>query len=318
MFAMQVRDQLRPTGDSYTVVLQHLVNQQQNASNVRPLLRSLLQKAVRRGYVELAQKVAFILASHGDSSWLHTRTGVITFEECWPYASLLNSDTPSALTLCEVAAAMKNKDAAGLGSLAQAAVEGDATAIEQALEPVAVKIVAAGLKRPESFFKWAMGECSSEEQAEIVLAARRFFGRASWPWDKAFMVAGTYLSIRAEVPQVSRPEQLPLVPFPYWIAVDKHTPQGKIALRKIALTLHFPEQRLQWASFYFESAKTHASMTSPWWDCETKWRLAALGLSLDEAQDMWAKASPHVESAVQSQTDLLLQLVSRPNENTLL
>lgn len=289
-----------------------------NKSPLRPLLRSLLQKTVRRGYADLSQKVAFMLASHGDSAWLHARIGVIAFEECWPCAHFLSGNTPSAVILREVAVAVKNKDAAGLGSLAQAAAAGDATAITQAREPNAVKIVAAALKRPESFFKWAIAECEREGQAAVVLAAQRFFTQASWPWDKAFMAAGAYLSIRAEVPKVSPSEQLHQAPFPYWTAVDKHTPQGKTALRRVASALHLPETHLQWVSFYFESAKTHAIVHCPWWECEFKWRLAALGLSLEAAEGMWAKASPHVEFAVQAQADLLFQLLERSDENTFL
>ena len=294
------------------------MNSHPSAPIIRPLLRSLLQKAVRRGYAELSEKVAFVLGSRGDSAWLHARVGVIFFEECWPSAHLLSSGAPSALMLREVAVAVKNKDAAGLGSLAHAAAEGDITAINQAIEPTAVKIVAAALNRPEDFFKWAVAECSNEEQIAVVRAARRFYTQASWPWDKAFMMAGAYLSVKAGVPHVSRSEQLPLAPFPYWTAVDKHTPQGKTALRKVASVLRLPEHHLQWVSFYFESARTNAIMPSRWWECEARWRFGALGLSLAEAEDMWAKASPDVEFAVQNQADLIRQLVERVDANALL
>lgn len=313
--------QLHRTKESHTVVLQCGVNPRrnsQNANQLRPLLRSLLQKTVRRGYADLSQKVAFILASRGDSTWLQARTGVIVFEECWPCAHLLSSSTPAAVTLREVTLAVKNKDAAGLGSLAHAAAEGDITAIEQARDPTAVKIVAAAMKRPESFFKWATNECSSEAQAAVVLAAQRFYTQASWPWDKAFMAAGAYLSSQFGVPQVLRSEQAAYMPFPYWAAVDKHTPQGKTALRKVALALRLSELHLQWASFYFESARTQIMARSSWWECESKWRFAALGLSLEAAEDMWAKAAPHVESAVQDQADLLMQVVGCADEHALL
>jgi len=289
-----------------------------NASPLRPLLRSLLQKSIRRGYTDLSQKVATILASRGDSAWLHTRTGVIVFEECWPCAHCLRRGLPSILTLGEIASAVKNKDAAGLGTLAHAAVEGDVTAIELALDPVAVKIVAAALKRPESFFKWATTECNSEDQIAVVLAARHFFSKATWPWDKAFMAAGAYLSSQSKVPQVSRSRETPPQPFPYWTAVDKHTPQGRIALSKVAVTLGLSERHLQWASFYFESAQTQTMEPSPWWECETKWRFATYGLRLEVAEEMWAKAAPHVESAVHEQSDLLFHLVGHADANALL
>lgn len=287
-------------------------------SSQRPLLRSLLQKAVRRGYADLSEKVAFLLARRDDSAWLHARTGVIVFEECWPCAHFLSSGMPSAMTLREVANSVKNKDAAGLGALAHAAAEGDATAINQAHNSVAVKIVAAGLKRSNDFFRWAMDECCTKEQAAIVQAARNFFSQASWPWDKAFTIAGAYLSIQGEVPDVPHSAQLSQAPFPFWTAVDKHTPQGKAALRRVAGALKLPEHHLQWASFYFESAKTNDMVKSPWWETEAKWRFRALGLDLREAEEMWARASPHVMLATQDVANFLDQAVENSVSNVLL
>lgn len=278
-------------------------------SPVRPLLRSLLQKAVRRGYLEIVQKVVFTLASRGDSAWLHARTGVIVFEECWPCAHFLSSGTPSAVTLESVAVARKNKDAAGLGSLAYAASEGDSQAIQKTHDPIAVKIVAAALKRPDGFFKWAITECNSEDQLAVVLASQRFISRASWPWDKAFMAAGAYLSCQGNVPQCQPSNNLPSVPFPYWTAVDKHTPQGKTALRRVASNLGISERALEWASFYFESAVTNELSPSPWWVCESKWRFDSLGLSLEAAENIWTEASSYVESMVKEQSNLLFELV---------
>lgn len=283
-------------------------------------MRSLLQKSIRQGYIELSQKVAFILASHGDSRWLHARTGIITFEECWPSAYLLIDGHPSISTLKKIAGAIKNKDATGLGTLGYAAAEGDTAAIKQALDPKAVKIIAAALKRPESFFKWAIGECSCEAQAKIVLAAQRFFTKASWPWDKAFMVAGAYLSCQKGVPELASYGQQPQVPFQFWTAVDKHTPQGRIALRQVASDLNIPERQLQWASFYLESAKTQALAHSPWWECEAKWRFATLGLSEEQAEEIWSHASLHIQLAVKKQADHLSNLAKHidPDHHILL
>lgn len=86
-------------------------------------LRSLLQKAVRRGYASLAWRVALDLQQQGDRAWLRQRIPVIVYEECWPLAS--NIEFPLKLPdafrhLAKVARSEKAKDAAGLGSLAYA------------------------------------------------------------------------------------------------------------------------------------------------------------------------------------------------------
>jgi hypothetical protein len=284
----------------------------------RPLLRSLLQKAVRRGYTDLVQRAAFLLASQGDSTWLRARTGVIVFEECWPSALLLASRSPSAMTLQEVAGATKNKDAAGLGSLAHALVEGDTTVLDSVHEPKAVKIVAAALRRPEDFFKWAHAECHTGHQTSVVSAARLFFNRASWPWDKAFLAAGAYISIQEGVPKLTRSEHTPNETFPYWVAVDKHTPQGKSVLRRVAAALRVQDEKLQWASFYLESAKVNELEQCPWWECEATWRLKGMGLSIKDAESLWVQAAEQVKFAVQDEATALCQMLEHSGTGSLL
>ena len=51
--------------------------------------RSLLQKAVRRGYADLAERVVNYLLSVDDRAWLRKRLFVIAYEECWPIGSNL-------------------------------------------------------------------------------------------------------------------------------------------------------------------------------------------------------------------------------------
>jgi hypothetical protein len=285
---------------------------------VRPLLRSLLQKTVRRGYADLAQRTAFVLGSQGDSAWLQARTGVIVFEECWPSAHLLSSSLPSAVTLQQIAVSIKNKDAAGLGSLAHALAEGDMTALDQAYEQKTVKIVAAALKRPDDFFRWIRTQCQSDKQANVVAAARLFFNRASWPWDKAFLAAGAYLSIQTETKEALRSKQVPNEPFPYWTAIDKHTPQGKSALRKVATAARLSLEQFQWASFYFESAKSNEIGSCPWWECEAKWRLNKVGLSIEEAENMWRNNSDKVRSTLKDQAKDLCRMIEQANTESFL
>lgn len=278
-------------------------------SEARPLLRSLFQKAVRRGWADGAEIVAFKLGCCGDSIWLSSRIGVIIFEESWQRAGLLLRNAPTTVTLREIAYSIKNKDAAGLGAMAHALTEGNLSPLDHAPDPLALKIVAAALKRPEAFFQWAEGQCGNEEQTSIILAAKQYFPRASWPWDKAFMAAGAYLSLNSDIPIATRAEPSQEIDFPYWVAVDKHTPQGKAALRKVAYAMHIPDVKLQWISFYLESAKTVGLSFSPWWECEIRWRLSEIGLTESTAADLWNAASPLVQAAVSESTDLLRFLI---------
>src|SRR6266540_2546699 len=116
-----------------------------------PRVRSLLQKAARRGYTQVVDLATTRLDTSGDKTWLRSRTIVITFEECWPLAVSL-SIQPELSTkrsaLLRVAKATKQKDAAGLGALAHAYAEGDKSMLDAVPDRKTLKTVAEGLKRP--------------------------------------------------------------------------------------------------------------------------------------------------------------------------
>ncbi len=281
-------------------------SQEGRCTAVRPLLRSLLQKTVRRGDAQLAETVAYRLAERGDSMWLNTRTGVIAFEECWPYATkMLNH--PPLLSLREMTGLTKNKEAAGLGSLAHALAEGDLSVLDAAPDPVAVKIVAASLTRTEAFFSWAARSCHEAERADLLRVARTCFQRASWPWDKAFANAAAYFACVGHSLTIEQcsPATVPMSHFPLWVAVDKHTPTGKGALRRVASRLRVPSSQLEWASFYLESASCNERSAGTWWEAEMRWRLRTVCLEVHEAQTLWDAARDHVRNEVAPSVELL-------------
>ena len=43
--------------------------------------------------------------------------------------------------------------------------------------------------------------------------------------------------------------------FHYWVPLDKHTPQGKEALRRLGAALGVSYRQRIWAGFYFESGR---------------------------------------------------------------
>lgn len=275
----------------------------------RPLLRSLLQKAVRRGRTDLAHNASYVLAGHGDSIWLRSRIGIIAFEECWPLAMTLYNEQNSSKALAEISTTVKNKEAAGLGSLAHALSEGKHSALTAAPDSRAVKIVAAALRRPTDFFKWTLSECKCETEMKVVLVAQKVFAQASWPWDKAFAAAGAYLSCQTDTPIPAPIELTSTGEFEFWTAIDKHTPQGRIAIKKAASELSIRVDLLEWISFYIESAKVNALETCLWWDAEAKWRLSLLGIDTIEAKEIWNFAAPKVKFLTQESAELLRQAV---------
>ncbi|WP_338473864.1 hypothetical protein V3H56_22270 [Pseudomonas sp. MS646] len=259
----------------------------------------------------MAETVAYLLASHGDSKWLHTRTGIIAFEECWPYAELLSSEMPTVHVLKAVANATKNKDAAGLGSLGYAHSIGDLSVTSYFDDSFAIRVVAAGLKRPTAFFEWAVKQATTPEQISITRAAEFFFKRATWPWDKGFTIAASFLACS---PLPPRPPVFCLThdKFPYWIAVDKHTPEGKNIIASAAKELAISPLKLSWISFYMESSITNTNTISPWWTAERNWKLAQLETDEIEAAEIWRRASELIEKKTEKYVAIMRLFLSLP------
>lgn len=253
--------------------------------------RSLLQKAVRRGDTVLVEKVARHLHESGDKSWLRARVGVIIFEECWLFGTESNvaTDLPDILKkLIRVVESKKMKGAAGLGSLAYALSTGDDSVLLDFTENRKQHIiyVSDAIKEPKTFWAQLQGQQFDDRQSKFIDSARKAWSRASWPWDKAFTIAGTYLATRQGIPEpcVAIPSCLEV---PLWVALDKHTPQGKTALRNTAKQLGIESRKVAWMSFYCESAITNDLDDSYWWQREIEWRLGRVHLDYNTARHLW-------------------------------
>jgi hypothetical protein len=274
-------------------------------------VRSLLQKAARRGYTSIVEHASVCLDRSGDRTWLRSRAIVITFEECWPLATSLsiNPGLSSKLAaLTSVARATKQKDAAGLGALAHAYHEGDKAIAECVPDRRHVKIVSEALRRPEAFFEWAVAQSTSERATNIIRSAHNYLPAATWQWDKACILAGALLAAIDDVPTIESADAPP-EEFPYWVALDKHTPGGKIALAEIAKQLNSSYRQLIWASFYCESASVNRLSWSPWWIAERTWRLRRAGLSLGAAEELWSRARPLMRERLGAEADAVQKFV---------
>ncbi len=277
--------------------------------------RSLLQKAVRRGNVSLTEQVAYHLQEVGDTGWLRMRAAVITFEECWPLGTELDltrdfSNTVSALT--RAARAVKAKDAAGLGTLAYALSMDDQSVLTGSSADRDIRIVAEAIKRPRDFWEWTAANCSQDRQRALVESTLKAYRRGGWPWDRAFMQAAAYLAVTECVPDI-RLIGPAASEFSYWVALDKHTPQGKKALREAAKSMGIGLRQASWVSFYFESALCSEAVESCWWSREVHWRLQRVGLSLDQARSIWYKMQPVVADILEDEAKCLQEHIGLGN-----
>jgi hypothetical protein len=212
--------------------------------------RSLLQKAVRRGHADLVYTTSALLESLSskEKDWYRTRTAIITFEECWPFGCELNFNRKfhsKVAALIKVTQVQKIRDASGLGHLAYALHKGDPSVYDGSPDDKHIRIVANAIQRPDDFWQWISTQKASEQQAALIENAMRF-KHDGWPRDKAVIQAAAYLAITTD----SR-ETTPSPPvdetFPFWVVFDRHTPEGKLALRDVARDLHIQLPQLEWS-----------------------------------------------------------------------
>lgn len=263
--------------------------------------RSLLQKAVRRGNVELVFTTSSFIDSLGpkEKNWYRSQAVNITFEECWPLGSelIFNRKFHSKVAaLIQVTRAAKARDATGLGYLAYALSQGDHTALTAGADDKAIKIVASAIQRPDDFWQWISWQKTSATEKILIDNASRF-KNASLPHDKAVVQAAAYLTATGQMPTITA-GQAADPKFPYWIVFDNHTVMGQRVMRDIARDLHIPLPQLEWTYFYFEGAKTNGAIFSKWWDLYCNWQFQKIELPAKEAHLLWDPAKVQVMEAL--------------------
>ncbi len=206
--------------------------------------------------------------------------------------------------LVQIAESTKFKDAAGLGTLAYVASEGDPSVFDGTENDRAIKMLAEGIKRPGDFWNWLIENGRAKGSSWQLQKMRSFVPWATWPWDKAFILTSAFLTSTCAEHEPVRAEA-DSSDFPYWVAIDKHTDEGKIALREVAKKIGCPYRRLNWVSYYCESALVNSLHDSPWWEREKRWRLGRVGLTPIEAEQLWQSAKVHFCDAVRVHADKL-------------
>lgn len=270
-------------------------------SRIEKRYRSLLQKAVRRGHVELVFTTSSLLESLGskEKNWYRSQTAIIAFEECWPLGTelIFNKKFHSKVAaLIQVTRAAKARDATGLGYLAFALSQGDSTVLTETEDDKAIRIVASAIHRPDDFWQWISWQKTSATEKTLIDNAVRF-KNVGLPHDKAVIQAAAYLAATGPFPAISK-GQAPDPKFPYWVVFDMHTLEGQRVLRDIARDLHIHLSQLEWAFFYFEGALTNGAIFSKWWDLYGQWQFKKNQLAANEAHLLWDPAKVQVKEAL--------------------
>jgi len=281
--------------------------------------RSILQKAIRRGDLELTKKAIEFIIQDNDFDWMRKRLAVMTFEECWTYGLDVSYEKDEKIIsshYLKLVNTVKNKNAAGLGSLAYVLSEGDDSVFQKNSGDRAIRIIAEAIKRPKDFWEWVHKQAINEKQKILVENADKGFRKAGWPWDRAFAQAAAYLTVTDEIPKTIFVEPKSDPNFPLWVGIDKHTKEGKEAIREAAKKIGFNANKALWLAFYFESATCNQISNSPWWDREIFWRMSKLELDVEKGKDIWNKLKPIVISLLVDEVKKLQEKLSSVKKHT--
>lgn len=262
----------------------------------------------------MTKKTINYIIANGDFDWLRKRLAVVTFEECWTYGLEVSYDKDEEIITnhyLKIVKTIKNKNAAGLGSLAYALSAGDNSVFFGNNSDKAIKKISEAIKRPKDFWDWARNQNLDDKRKKIVENADKGFRKAGWPWDRAFAQAAAYLAITDEIPRTEYIETKSIKEFPYWVGIDKHTQEGKQAIREAAKQISFNANKALWLAFYFESAKCNEIKNSPWWDREISWRMKKLELTKKEGENIWEQLKPIVIELLKTESEKLKEKIEK-------
>ncbi|MGE5497405.1 MAG: hypothetical protein ACM3Q2_05015 [Syntrophothermus sp.] len=279
------------------------------------LERSLIQKAVRRGDAELTEKTARYLINKGDISWLRKRLYVIAYEDCWTYGWEIIIDNSEASIIRQykrLATAVKNKNAAGLASLAMAVNDGDRNIQWERPAKDMISSVAYAVKNQNLFWAKIRNEPGYAERRVAIETAERAITRADFPGDKAMMLAAAYLSVKGFRGETKFTERAGSTEFPYWTAFDKHTDIGKDIIQEASEEIGLLPSRGMWLAFYFEGSLCGESIDAPFWREWVSREVRRMGFTMDEAISKWGELRPVIISKLKEKASQLQSRINSP------
>lgn len=265
------------------------------------LFRSLLQKAIRRGCIDLLYTLCVVLEESGDKAqkWLRERTVLATLAECWPLAARLNPNGPfhsHVAAMIDLAGAPAIRGAVGLGHLARRGLPSDSGILDSPTRARDLKIVAAAIARPDDFWQWLAEKDLTADQRLIFQCCQRYWQSGNVRF-RAIVLAAAYLATTCD--PIDPPAPAPVAAtLDYWVVFDRHTRTGQRVLKETARDLHMPIEKLRWAADYYEWSRANATSPAPWWQRYCQWRFALLEMDPEEAHLLWHPAKAQIKAAL--------------------
>lgn len=292
------------------------------------IMRSLLQKGVRRGDTELVEKVFDYLIKDGGFNWVKQRLSVITAEECWPLLFEI-SDKSNIRKIKEiilrVTQSVKYKGAAGIASYASRIADKGygQMLIGNKNEIDLIKNTAEFITNPDKHWDILRTKARELKKEHLVLTAKELSKSASFSTDKAmFYVAGLF-AVLIGIPKVTIPNKIsPIKEFPYWTAIDKHTDLGRYLIwefvksHKDYNSFDGMEFYLKKYQFYFEGSKVSQLADERLWQLNVIADLTRMKRTEEEAIKEWEKYKEDLIKYLKKYTDEIKDELKKKSAET--
>jgi len=280
---------------------------------------SLIQKAVRRGNVELVEKVFnYLINIDGQQHWLKNRLAVIGYEECWQYANTLNftcNDYELLKQYKAFACKVKNKDCDGLAYLANRVNDWEKTALRgDTKQKEGIQRVADAMKNDTKFWNWIENQPLYDLNKQRIEAAREAMKRV-WQ-DRAIMFAAAYLSVTHPIPPVEEIEpNNNNTNFQYWTAIDKHTTEGTEIIRLASENIGLLPKRGQFLTFYFAGALCNKVQDMPFFKLMKEYKIERMGYTCEKVKTIWRKLRPQIIKMSKLEVEAMIKRINTVKKN---
>ncbi len=297
-------------------------------SKVDPILKSAVQKAVRRGSEGgVVWAVRRLWGTPDGRRWLIWRIPIIAAEEVWPVLGVVGAlvkqmgrGLPGDEQMDHVIGIIqgmgrlaKNKDADGLlGVLSDAGKtplgNGEPEIPDQEVYEFARQVVE---KERSEIWRFLHHQTTSQAVRELITAAAWRYPQGGMPGDRVLLVTASALAVKSSAvveAQVGVYDGTPNLcgeELPPWIVADMHTAPGKQALYAVAAEMGIKPRALSDLWFMMESgAVDRTAPGSVWWKALVEFRMRAFGFGgIEGAKQRWAELEPLVRAKVEEFVD---------------
>ena len=285
------------------------------------VLRSLLQKAVRRSQLFILLETMNQLIKNNDQDFLIKRLPVILFEEAWHLANVIELDENIDNVLnnyIRICLSYKNKKIAGLASLYDIIVSKhfllDDSHSREDYDYISEVFDNTKGSIGGDFYFNNLCRVAKEQGASSLFLKNCMIARknANLFHDELYPIIALNVFIEDKhIPEEKHIGEEDVLKFPFWIAIDKHTKKGKETITEAANKLRINPEKALAVSFWLEGGNCYPQMYSRWYDKAVQHKMKSIGYTLEQARQIWEQLSPLIKHSLDKESKKLEKVMMK-------